>query len=105
MAVATWRQLRTWSFQTLDMNREIARQNPDAPAPFRAGLAFRALCEDASHTFALSHRYETTYERQYYRALKSFQDLKAQRDPTAGLPTTSEFHLGTTWQDEDPIAD
>ena len=101
MAVATWRQLRVWSFQTLDMSREIARQDPTdsaAPAPFRAALAFRALCHDESNTLACSHRYETAFERQYYRALNTLRDLQSHRPPTAGLHSTAQLTLGTTWE-------
>ena len=67
MAVATWRQLRVWSFQSLDMAREIARQDPSesaAPAPLRASLAFRSLCLDEAQTQPKSHRYKLMHERQ-----------------------------------------
>ena len=105
MAVATWRQLRVWSFQSLDIAREIARQDPidaAAPAPFRASLAFRALCLDEANTQAVAHRYEGIYERQYYRAFKTLLDLKTHhRSPTAGLASTAAFTLGSTWETDD----
>ena len=107
MAVATWRQLRVWSFQSLDIAREIARQDPldaAAPAPFRASLAFRALCLDEANTQAVAHRYEGIYERQYYRAFTTLLDLKTpHRSPTAGLDSTSAFTLGSTWAIETKI--
>ena len=43
MAVAYWRQMRTWSFQSLDFNREMARQDASFPAPApRSPSAFSA---------------------------------------------------------------
>ena len=110
MVVATWRQLRVWAFQSLDINREIARQDPrdsDAPPPFRAFLAFHTLCEQEANTLALAHRYETTYERQYYRALKSLQELIVKRRPAHGVESLDEtdaqsFTLGATWLEPHP---
>ena len=108
MAVATWRQLRVWSFQSLDMAREIARQDPSdaaAPAPLRASLAFRTLCLDEAQTQPKSHRYEIMYERQYYMALKILRDLKLRgRDATTGLTSTDSFVLGSTWEIEPTVA-
>ena len=104
MAVAIWRQLRVWSFQSLDMAREIARQDPAdaaAPAPFRASLAFRALCLDEAKTQSNSHRYEIMYERQYYNALKLLRDLKSKPSPTDGLGSTDSLTLGSTWETQD----
>ena len=102
--IAIWRQLRVWSFQSLDMAREIARQDPAdaaAPAPFRASLAFRALCLDEAKTQSNSHRYEIMYERQYYHALKLFRDLKSKPSPTDGLGSTDSLTLGSTWETQD----
>ena len=111
MAIATWRQRRVVSFQTIDFNREIARQDPadtEAPAPFRATLAFRSLCEDQAHSQALAHRYETTYERQYNRALRDLALLKALhkhtlRNSIEGLTTANNQHIGTNWEEEKVI--
>ena len=105
MAIATWRQRRVVSFQTIDFNREIARQDPsdaDAPAPFRATLAFRSLCHDDNHSQALAHRYEMTYERQYNRALRDFILLKDLRHSTTGLEDNSPatFSHGTNWEEQ-----
>src|SRR5436305_1796188 len=64
MVVAYWRQMRTWSIQQTDFNLELARQDPALPIPIRAALASRELKE--AHN---SIRYETTYDRQFSRAL------------------------------------
>ena len=98
MAVAYWRQMRTWSFQSLDFNREMARQDASFPAPFRATLAFRILCSDDSNSLSTSHRYETMYDRQFNRALREFDALKAKRDPTLGLPAAPACVAASTWQ-------
>jgi len=101
MVVAYWRQMRTWSIQKLDFDRETARQDPadsESPAPFRATLAFRALCQDGSNALALAHRYETTYERQFTRAIHDLAVLKTLRDPTAGLDHHPSGLGSTTWE-------
>lgn len=90
MVVAYWRQLRTWSIQKIDFDREMAQHDPSIPAPFRATLAFRGLSgagTDTSNSLSLALRYETTFERQFSRALRDLTQLKAQRDPTAGFDT------------------
>ena len=105
MAIATWRQRRVVSFQTIDFNREIACQDPTdsaAPAPFRATLAFRSLCQDEGHSQALAHRYETTYERQYNRALRDLallRDLSPKNSRETKSPAT--FSHGFNWTEED----
>ena len=106
MAIATWRQRRVVSFQTIDFNREIASQDPadsSAPAPFRATLAFRSLCQDEGNSQALAHRYETTYERQYNRALRDLallRDLSPKSRRSENM-SSAAFSHGANWADEE----
>ena len=86
--------------------REMARQDPadaDAPAPFRATLAFRSLCQDEGHSQALAHRYETTYERQYNRALRDLallRDLSPKSRRSENM-SPAAFSHGANWADEE----
>jgi len=97
MAAAYWRQVRTWSFQSMDFNREMLRHTSESK-PFRATLAFRALCADNVHGSA--HRYETAYDRQFYRALRELDALKAKRDPTLGVTSVPTAFAPSTWEDD-----
>ena len=47
MAVARWRQMRTWTIQKNDFDREISRHQAATPtiAPVAAAIAFRSLNE------------------------------------------------------------
>ena len=100
MAVARWRQMRTWSVQKTDFDIEISRQDP-GPAPVRAALAFRSLT-DESRSLDVAHRYETTYERQFSRALRDLITLRSSRPRTnnlAGLPVAPSYAT-STWDAE-----
>jgi hypothetical protein len=73
MAVARWRQVRIWGMEKAGMEYEIRRQaglpNADSThdAATRASRAFRRLSDD-SRSLELINRYDSRYERQYYRA-------------------------------------
>ena len=97
MVVAYWRQMRTWSVQQTDFNLELARQDPALPIPIRAALASRELKE--AH---IAIRYETTYDRQFSRALRDLVQLKALRGPTTGLNSLPISFAASTWQEEEP---
>jgi hypothetical protein len=86
MALCSWRQMRIWTLEHAAINHEMARQQPDLPeadAPTRAALAFRTLA-DHSATLALLNRYETSYDRQFSRALRRLLALREARK--ANLP-------------------
>ena len=74
IAVAFWRQRRTWTIQQIDFNRERASRSIEGPVPCRASLAYDVLCE--KDLLDKSHRYETTYDRQYDRALSTLEHLQ-----------------------------
>ena len=98
MAVAFWRQRRTWTIQQIDFNREMASQALEGPAPYRAAIAFDALCNKS--LLDKSHRYETTYDRQYERALAKLQQLQAHRAKTVGLPDPPPSVATSNWAEE-----
>ena len=100
MVVAYWRQMRAWSIQKIDFDREMARQDPSAPAPFRATLAFHSLVQD-NKMLDTTLRYEAAFERQFSHAIRDFAKLKSQRDPTAGLDAIPTGLASTTWEQED----
>jgi hypothetical protein len=74
MAVATWRQIRLWSLEKLQLDCETRKQqlaHADEDGATCTALAFRAL-SDQSTTLENINRYETRYDRQYHRALSRF---------------------------------
>lgn len=89
MAAACWRQMRIWSMEKTSIECEMHRQ---AESPYAdltqedaavcASRAFRRLSDD-SHSLELIHRYDTRYERQYYRAHRRFLEVHDLRTPPA----------------------
>ena len=87
MAVARWRQMRLWSMEKSALGHEIRKQesatdNSDLSghdAPTRAALAFRSL-SDCSTSLERINRYETRYDRQYYRALDRLMKARENND-------------------------
>jgi hypothetical protein len=57
----------------------------------RAALAFRAL-SDESRSLELIHRYDTRYERQYYRAHRRFLEVRDRRTPPSSEPDCPSQH-------------
>ena len=100
MAAAYWRQVRAWSFQSMDFSCEMSRQSPSAPDAVRAVAAFRILCRDSVQESA--HRYETAYDRQFYRALRELDALKAKRGSTVDIPSTPNVFAPSTWEHSEP---
>jgi hypothetical protein len=104
MAVARWRQMRTWSIQKSGLDREIALQPSNNGDPsMAAAIAFRNL-SDNSNSLTLGLRYETTFERQFSRALRELTVLKSHRDPSVeavGAPSTM---ASSTWDAVAPAA-
>ncbi|HEY3827383.1 MAG TPA: hypothetical protein VGL82_22680 [Bryobacteraceae bacterium] len=92
MAAARWRQMRIWGMEKAGMDHETRRQAAmsDSSASgednaTRAALAFRAL-SDESRSLELIHRYDTRYERQYYRAHRRFLEVRDRRTPPPNEP-------------------
>lgn len=88
MAVARWRQMRLWGMEQAGMALEMQKQAlrpgngetndetaaPDAPT--RSAIAFRTLC-DHSRSLDTLNRYETRFERQYFRSLDRLEKMRA----------------------------
>ncbi len=101
MAVARWRQLRIWGLEKASLDCEMHRQ-AELPGSLsssistednatRAARAFRRLSDD-SHSLELIHRYDSRYERQYYRAHRRFLEVRGLRNPPP--PTQPEPFSG-----------
>ena len=84
MGIARWRILRLWAMERANLQEEISKDDtPDRDASTRAALAFRKL-SDESRSADLLGRYETRYDRQYYRA---FNLLLKMRNAAPNPPT------------------
>jgi hypothetical protein len=84
MALAQWRQLRLWTVEKVQIDREARKQYldrygqefnrddevDDSPVTF-AALAFRAM-SDESRALELVGRLDARYDRQYKSSLSSF---------------------------------
>ena len=95
MAVAFWRQRRTWTIQQIDFNREMAAQAVEGPPAYRASLAYDVLCE--KNLLDKSHRYETTYDRQYDRALSTLERLQIRNRTNPPLPKVPQSLTISNW--------
>lgn len=74
MAVASWRQMRLWSMEKMQLDAETRNQqmfHADEDDSTCLGRAFRCLC-DNSKALENINRYETRYDHQYHRALTRF---------------------------------
>ena len=74
MAVATWRQMRLWALEKMQLDCETRRQqlaHSDENGATCTALAFRSLCDDST-TLENINRYEARYDRQYHRSLARF---------------------------------
>jgi hypothetical protein len=95
MAVSRWRQMRIWGLEKAGMDHEMRRQSemsnfpaldPDddddasTAAATRASIAFRTLSDD-SRSLELINRYDSRYDRQYYRAHRRFVETRDRRTP------------------------
>jgi hypothetical protein len=91
MALAQWRQLRLWTVEKVQIDREARKQYlerygrefnqdnevDDRPVTF-AALAFRAM-SDESRALELVGRLDARYDRQYKSALSSFNAHRGAR--------------------------
>jgi len=100
MAVARWRQMRVWGLEKAGMEHEMRRQaglsnsiSTEDPAT-RASLAFRTLSDD-SRSIELINRYDSRYERQYYRAHRRFLEVSDRRTPPQPTQPESTSGQGT----------
>lgn len=99
MAVARWRQIRTWGLQKVALDREIALQDPAVgPPEVRAALAFNK----SSSTFdpGLLLRYEVSLDRQFNRALKQLLALQSNSSAQPSAPYFPESLTTQTWNDD-----
>jgi hypothetical protein len=91
MAVARWRQMRIWGMEKAGMDHEMRRQAGTSNSvstednATRASLAFRTLSDDG-RSIELINRYDTRYERQYYRAHRRFLEVRDRRTPSSDSP-------------------
>jgi hypothetical protein len=112
MAIARWRYLRVLGVQKAGFDLEMARQ-PAASPIHRAAAAFKHLA-DNSRVLDLFHRYETSYDRQFTRALNALLKLRAAApsqpsaldDSPSLTPVTSaaEVEAATRADDAPPAA-
>ena len=93
MAVAYWRQLRAWSAEKATHESDMMRQQSgDGPTRFARSMDTNAV------RLASILRYETTYERQYNRALRQLQILKANRPTDSDGSSPNEItQASATW--------
>jgi len=100
MTAARWRLLRMWGMQTAAFELEMARasQSTQASGAVLAAIAFRTLA-DTSRSFALMHRFEIAYDRQYTRALALL--LKLRRASDSAVPVDPPLQLATETRDDD----
>ena len=84
MTIVRWRHLRVLGIQKAGFNLEMARQPGPASPAQRAAAAFKNLA-DNSRVLDLLQRYETSYDRQFTRALNALLKLRAApAKPSAG---------------------
>ena len=94
MAVARWRQMRSWSIQKNDFDREISKYQSGVTAPVAAAIAYRSL-NDSSNSLNNAIRHETTFERQFNRALRELKFLKA--NPGNPIESFGPASVSSTW--------
>ena len=74
MGHAKWRQMRAWSVEKALLEKEMTRQRGgDGPTRLAKSM------ETNGSRMAAIHRYETSYGRQFDRALRQLQALQARR--------------------------
>jgi len=101
MSVARWRQMRVWGIEKSSFDREMLQQDPAlGPPSVRAAIVFKNL-SDGSRALDNIHRYETSYERQFNRALRELRRLQ-EKPATIGTECVPYFppNEGTcTWNE------
>ena len=89
MTAALWRQARIWGFQKFTVDNQIVTHKQ--PAWF---TAMKTYTYDQDIPTLL--RYETTFSRQFFRALKELHVQKSRRSGT-GAQLPAELLIGGTW--------
>ena len=93
MAIAFWKQMRTWGMQKASLRLEMARLSPDAGDPStRAAIAFTKQA-DNSRAMDLIHRYETGYNRQFHRVFAILAKLRQNSPARSDDPALSAAAL------------
>jgi hypothetical protein len=83
MVAARWRRSRIWSMEKTCFTKRMAKEYCEAVEPLpnaeeTAGLAFAALANQ-TRTLDLVNRYESRYDRQYFRAHRRLLDIQDRR--------------------------
>ncbi len=83
MAAVRWRQIRLWDIERAALEFQMTKGDimlsSDDPGPDTIkALAFRRLGDD-SHTLDLINRYDSRYERQYFRVHRRFLEVRDRR--------------------------
>lgn len=106
LAVAKWRQRRTWSMETAALDHEMDRQSPTLAKqwerldhPTRLALAHQSL-SDRGTSFQLISRYETRLRRHYDKSLQNLFLVQSKRSPVEtdflpNEPSPKNEHLQT----------
>ena len=81
--LALWRLDRLQEMEAASTNHEILHQ-PEGPTALRAARAFTKMA-DTSRILDFFHRYETRFDRQFYRALTQLSRLRLQPNLFATL--------------------
>jgi hypothetical protein len=98
MAIARWRHMRTLGIQKAGFDLEMGRHPAQASAAHRAALVFENLA-DSSRTLDLLHRYETSFDRQFFRALSLLLKLRWQNPAEPAFDIRPGLTC-VTWDDE-----
>src|SRR5215471_1840608 len=103
MATAHWRQMRTWAVQKASLDLEMARpENASGSKPARFATVFKNL-SDNSNLLNVVNRYESSFERSYFRALSYLLKLRENPGNQAAdpdlLPPLTSAHV--TWTPDD----
>jgi hypothetical protein len=88
MAAARWRRTRVWAVETRCLAKQMKHEfqvagDPDANPAETASAAFSSLANE-TRTLDLMNRYESRYDRQYFRAhcrLLELQDRRIRNEP------------------------
>ena len=119
MTVSRWRRMRVWNLEKACLTGQMEKEYHEAPEPKPDGgtvtaLAFRALA-DNTRTLDLVNRYESRYDRQYFRAhrrLLEVQDRRMRNEPkptprsvpTDNMPSPVDTMPAPTDNTSPPIA-
>lgn len=105
MAVARWRHMRICSLEKAGIDYEVRRQAEMSGSiagedkATSAFLAFRTL-SDRSRSLDLLKRYDSSFERQYYRAHRRFLEVRDRRTPPSGQPESHSLMGGGIFSGE-----